>query len=281
VEGRRLDVRLVEGEPEAGFAGFLDGTQQSRVVTYLSGAPIVLADMGAVIRARVVRRLTTWGAGPLRASRIYLPRRLIPVNVLNAIGSSGLDAVDTLGDAPGGELPHPHELLRRAVHRVQEDRDALERRLAETWSATERAPLYVDGGLPSGERASESPWLVGVVKSHHTLYAADEGLAVVLGLPEGARSSIFIVSRTWGPPVLSWYLRLRAPSAHDPFRGLVRVEIAPPTDGSGEAVLAARANQVSRWVLAERHPLALPDGRWDRMAYGIRDCEEFLRALAG
>jgi hypothetical protein len=37
---------------------------------------------------------------------------------------------------------------------------------------------------------------------------------------------------------------------------------------------------VSRWILAERAPLALPDARWDRMVYGIRDCEEFLRATA-
>ena len=25
--------------------------------------------------------------------------------------------------------------------------------------------------------------------------------------------------------------------------------------------------------------LALPDGRWDKMVYGIRDCEEFLKAV--
>ena len=49
-------------------------------------------------------------------------------------------------------------------------------------------------------------------------------------------------------------------------------------DGGSRAA-AARANEVSRWVLAEALPLALPDGRWDKMAYGIRDCEEFLRAI--
>ena len=27
------------------------------------------------------------------------------------------------------------------------------------------------------------------------------------------------------------------------------------------------------------YALALPDGRWDKMVYGIRDCEEFLRAV--
>jgi hypothetical protein len=27
-------------------------------------------------------------------------------------------------------------------------------------------------------------------------------------------------------------------------------------------------------------PLALPDSRWDRMAYPVRECEEFLRAIS-
>jgi hypothetical protein len=282
VEGARLDVRFPEGEPDVAFTGFLDGTQRSRVVAYVAGAPIVVADVAAVIRVRSMRRLTTWRAGPLATSRIYVPRRLMPAPVLSAIGSLGLEVADVLGaDASSGDLPHPHDLLRRAVHRVQEDRDALERRLAEAWTGSEATPLYVDGGLPSGERAAMSPWLVGVVKSHHTLYSGAEGMAVVLSLPEGARSSVFLVSRTWGPPVLSWYLRLRRAAPQDPFRGLVRVEIAPLGGEPGDGALSARADRVSRWVLAERYPLALPDGRWDRLAYGVRDCEEFLRAVAG
>ena len=43
----------------------------------------------------------------------------------------------------------------------------------------------------------------------------------------------------------------------------------------------ARADLVSRWILAERAPLSLPDPRWSTMAYGIRDCEEYLRAIPG
>ena len=43
--------------------------------------------------------------------------------------------------------------------------------------------------------------------------------------------------------------------------------------------IAARADEVSRWILAEVSPLALPDSRWDKMVYGVRDCEEFLRAI--
>ena len=60
--------------------------------------------------------------------------------------------------------------------------------------------------------------------------------------------------------------------AHDALWGIVRVEVAETEDPS------ARADEVSRWVLAERAPLALPDSRWDRMAYPVRECEEFLRA---
>jgi hypothetical protein len=40
-----------------------------------------------------------------------------------------------------------------------------------------------------------------------------------------------------------------------------------------------RADEVSRWILAEVAPVSLPDGRWDKMVYGVRDCEEFLRAI--
>jgi hypothetical protein len=42
--------------------------------------------------------------------------------------------------------------------------------------------------------------------------------------------------------------------------------------------LSERADELSRWLLAESSPLAAPDPRWDRMAYGIRSAEEFLRA---
>ena len=75
--------------------------------------------------------------------------------------------------------------------------------------------------------------------------------------------------------VASWYLRLRDPRGHDPMWGLVRVEAAEPQIGDD---VTARADLVSRWILAEAAPLSLPDARWDKMVYGVRDCEVFLRA---
>jgi hypothetical protein len=56
--------------------------------------------------------------------------------------------------------------------------------------------------------------------------------------------------------------------------GLLRIEAAESPD------IGSRASEISRWVLAESSPLALPDGRWDKMAYGIRNTEEFLRAIS-
>jgi hypothetical protein len=61
---------------------------------------------------------------------------------------------------------------------------------------------------------------------------------------------------------------------HDALFGLVRVESAECAD------MTARADEISRWIIAEGSPLALPDGRWDKMSYGIRDTEEFLRAIS-
>jgi len=85
---------------------------------------------------------------------------------------------------------------------------------------------------------------------------------------------VFKVSPRARNSVLSWYLRQRSPEGHDPLWGLVRVEMSECANPSD------RADEISRWILAERNPLALPDGRWDKMSYGVRDCEEFLRAIS-
>ena len=100
-----------------------------------------------------------------------------------------------------------------------------------------------------------------------------------MGLKHRERSSVFRITSPKRTTVASWYLRLRDPSGHDPMWGLVRVEIAYPEPQRMDRV-GERADEISRWVLAETSPLALPDARWDKMVYGIRDCEEFLRAVS-
>ena len=274
-----LKARRVFGGPLPGFRGFLDGTQRSQVAVHVSGIPVVVGTAAAVVRERRNRRMHTWGL-PLVETRVYAPRDLMGARAwetLTAVSRGRL--VDTTDrDQPSGS--HPYTLKDAAFHGVQAHREELERRLAERWCNTESDRLFIDGGISGSEAVAVSSCTVGVVKSHRTLYAEGPALAVVLGLGHSERSSVFRITSPRRTPVASWYLRLRDPNGHDPMWGLIRVEIAHPEPQEMHDV-GARADEVSRWILAEASPLALPDARWDKMVYGIRDCEEFLRAVAG
>ena len=274
LEGRELEAHQVDGEPVARVAAFLDGTQTSRVVRHLDGIPIVHGTTAAVVRERVERRLRTWGA-PRIERRVYAPLAHLSAEHRRALKESGLAVVDTGESRPADSL-HPFALQDAAIHAVQEDREALERMLAEAWCAESEGEVLVDGSITGSERVATSACAIGMVKSHRTLYAEGNALRAVLHLPVAHRSSVFRVTSPKRTPVASWYLRLRDPAGRDPLWGLVRIEVADAATGKA---LARRANEVSLWVLAEALPLATPDSRWDKMVYGIRDCEEFLRAI--
>jgi len=285
VEGSTLRaIRVPELSPRTGseFRAFLDGSQRVQVVGHHFGMPIVFGTASAVVRVRVDRRMITWGDQPPRVERrIFLPLKYLPA-LSNWRASSG-DAegsqwqiVDTSTADRNGDYPsqHPAVLLERAIRAVDQERETLEDQLAEAWCARGEAPLYIDGGISRSARVASSTCAVGVIKSHRTLYVEGDALRVVLGLEKGERSSVFRVSPRSRSSVLSWYLRLRNPKGREAMWGLVRVEVADCERA------AERADEVSRWVLAETTPLSLPDGRWDKMAYGVRDCEEFLRAIS-
>lgn len=273
-------------EAPPAFGGFLDGVQESRVIAYVCTVPLVVGRMGAVIRTRVDRRLVTWGDGPRVGEALYLPMGVLPADLVATLQSTEWRLVDTTDDAhpdaPPGEELHPQQWLRRAVARVQRGRELLERELAEAWCLSgAEAPLYLDGGLPPSELVLRGGAVVGVIKSHHTLYATGAALAIVMSLGAGERSSTFVVESQWREPVASWYLRLRPAAGHDPLWGVARVECPLPLLQDADDGDEAAADRVSRWVLAEASPLALPDARWDTMAYGIRDCEVYLRSTLG
>ena len=276
-----LRARRVFQTPIVGFRGFLDGTQRSVVAGYVAGgAPIVVGRAAAVIRERRNRRMHTWGS-PLSEVRMYAPRDLLSSTAWEALQRiAGHHLVDISATEQEVDGQHPLALRDAAFHLVQAHREALEQRLAERWCATENDRLFIDGGISGSETVAVSSCTVGVVKSHRTLYAEGPALQTILGLGHRERSSVFRITSTRRTMVASWYLRLRDPAGRDPMWGLVRVEIAHP-DPTELHAIGARADEVSRWILAEASPLALPDARWDKMVYGIRDCEEFLRAVAG
>jgi hypothetical protein len=272
-----MRARPVADPPVAGFRAFLDGTQRSEQALYLGATPIVLGRAAAVIRERRDKRMHTWSAPEVEAC-VYCPRAMVPASSWDVLVSQfGSHLVDT-SDGAEELLSHPFALRDAAVHLVQAHRERLEHRLAERWCALEHDPLFIDGGISGSEAVATSECTVGVVKTHRTLYAEGPALAAVLGLGHRERSSVFRVTSPRRTPVASWYLRLRDPRGREPMWGLVRVELAHPTPQSLQRI-GERADEVSRWILAEASPLALPDARWDKMVYGVRDCEEFLRAI--
>ncbi len=282
VEGSTLQAMAVPDVTRtlvSGFGAFLDGAQKVRMIGRQLNVPLVLGTTSAAVRIRVNRRLITWeGKPPRLEQKLYLPFKYLslPAGSGAPMRCGQFEIVDTSTPDFGGELPieHPATLLERAIRAVDRQRDALEDELAEAWCAIGGAPVFIDGGISRSGRVASSANAIGVIKSHRTLYVEGDALKTVVGLSRGERSSVFVVSPRSRSEVMSWYLRLRDPAGQDVLWGLVRVEMSQcdnPTQ---------RANEISRWVLAETSPLALPDGRWDKMSYGIRDCEEFLRAIS-
>ena len=280
IEGRDLRAITVSGEPEVAIAAFLDGRQESRVKMYRpGGVPIVAGTIGAVIRERRDRRMFTWNHRV--DQRIYVPARYLSVSDRRALDASGANVRDTTsagGAATTDAIEHPLALRELARNLVRNDRESLEHGLAQEWCSAETRPLLIDGGISAAQPIARSACAIGVVKSHRTLYVQGDALRVTLGLEEAQRTSVFSINPEKRAPVASWYLRLRDRAGRDPMWGLVRVEVSAP-GGAGRDDIGARADEVSRWILAEASPLALPDGRWDKMVYGVRDCEEFLRAV--
>jgi hypothetical protein len=274
IEGRDLRAIAVRGGPEVAIAAFLDGRQESTVKMYRpGGVPIVAGTIGAVIRERRDRRMFTWNYRV--DQRIYVPARYLSASDRHALDASVAHVRDTTAGA-AETIEHPLALRELARNLVRNDRESLEHALAQQWCAAETRPLLIDGGIGAAQPIARSACAIGVVKSHRTLYVQGDALRVTLGLDAAERTSVFLINPEKRAPVASWYLRLRDRVGREPMWGLVRVEVSAP---SGRDDIGARADEVSRWILAEAAPLALPDGRWDKMVYGVRDCEEFLRAV--
>lgn len=263
--------RLVPGPPAPAFEAFLDGVQESRVASVIAGIPVVWARVAAVIRQRRDRRLTTWNE-PIVHCRLYAPMRILEPRIRAGLADAGV--VDTSrSDDDAALAKHPTHVIEQALHAVQDQRERAERVLAERWCERVGTPLMVDGSISSSEIVARHSCVVGIIKSHRQLYATLPLIELILQLAAGERTPVVRITPRHRMPVHSWYLRLRDGGEHDPLWGIVRLEVAESTDPT------SRADEVSRWVLAERTPLALPDSRWDRMAYPVRECEEVLRAI--
>ena len=98
------------------------------------------------------------------------------------------------------------------------------------------------------------------------------------GCGEGCARAWFVSPNRSARRLRAGILRLRDSSGHDPFWGLVRVEIAVLLRGTRDLSPSERTRAPGG--LAEALPLSVPARDLVyKMVYGIRDCEEYLRAV--
>ncbi|HEY0673782.1 MAG TPA: hypothetical protein VGD27_16000 [Longimicrobiales bacterium] len=278
VEGDVLRPVTVPAATESGFTDFLDGIQRAEVKLYHNTVPIVYGYGAAAIRRRSdrqMRTLRTDGADWLiEREALFYPARYVSVAELSALGATATQLINTT--PPGSEpLPlFPPVLYARAGQHVNRWRESLERELATRWCASDADGwLLVDGSITLSPELAACERAIGLIKSHRTRFFDGGEARAILDLKVGERSSVFEPQTRNLTPVRSFYLRLRPHDARDIFWGLVRVEMARTHDTSLADVIAG-------WLLAETAPISLPDARWDRLIYPIRDCEQFLRARA-
>jgi len=264
LEGDRVEARDV-GEP-AGWpdpVAFLDGVQHSEVVGYAGSSPIVVASVAAAVRERTARVLATK----------LVQRRELAIGRRAALDAAGpaLDALERI-ELSDVDPPHPIRELAQAGAALDDARGALEVAVGVAYRNESRGWLVIDGSLAESPVWAQDHRMVGVAKSHSSLPFDGADLVAYLRLPPGHRSPIFAPASRRLAPVRAWAVRLWPWEGKDLLHGLIRVEVAPV---NGTPVMA---DQISRWLLAERAPISAPDPRWDRMLYGIRSVEDFLKA---
>lgn len=264
VEGDSLRmISIGVGEAWPGSLAYLDGIQRSEILAYDGSAPILVAEIAAAVRVREDRRLRT----------SVEARQVVALGRPSALAAAG-DALGELQAIPlsDDEPPHPLRDLVNAGHALDQARGALEVVVGDRYRAASDGWLVLDGTLAVSPRWAEDPRMVAISKSHSILPFGGADLEHYLRLPCAHRSSVYAPATRSLAPVRAWGLRLWPWEGKDLLHGLVRVEVAPTNEAT------ERANEISRWILAERAPVSAPDRRWDRLLYGIHSVEQYLKA---
>ncbi len=279
---------------------FLDGVQSSREIGRIGMAPVVVATVAAAIINRCDRRFSRMPLEetPTVVQAVILPRSAGDESIealwqlLLEAGFSELGAEEVPSSSylvldsaefMGEELdPSDYVGMReRASVRVRAIRERLEGGMLRNWETDDRtledadAWIAVDGQLKEIRESNRRA--VGLIKSVARPEFVGKDVGMLLDLEPGMRTTSFVpdwqLRRAPGEHRTSWYLRVwpRQPGA-DALGSLMRVEA--PRDTPPETV-----DEITRWVLAERAPLAKPDPRWPAMIYPIHYVEKLLKPL--
>ncbi len=278
---------------------FLDGVQSSREIGRIDMAPVVVATVAAAIINRCDRRFSRMPMEtPTVVQAVILPRsagdesiealwQLLLEAGFSELGAEEVPSTSYLvldsAEFMGEELdPSDYVGMReRASVRVRAIRERLESGMLRNWELDDRtfedpdAWIAVDGQLKEIRESNRRA--VGLIKSVARPEFVGKDVGMLLDLEPGMRTTSFVpdwqLRRSPAEHRTSWYLRVwpRQPGA-DALGSLMRVEA--PRDTPPETV-----DEITRWVLAERAPLAKPDPRWPAMIYPIHYVEKLLKPL--
>jgi len=168
----------------------------------------------------------------------------------------------------------------RARVRVRALRERLEGGMLRRWEGDNRVLdsedwIAVDGQLKDIRESNRRA--VGLIKSVARPEFVGKDVGMLLDLEPGMRTTSFVpdwqLRRDPSEQRASWYLRMWPQQrGADALGSLMRIEAhrdMPPE----------RVDEISRWILAERAPLAKPDPRWPAMIYPIHYVEKILKPL--
>jgi len=277
---------------------FLDGVQSSREIGRIEMSPVVVATVAAAIVNRCERRFSRMPLEnpPVVVQAVILPRSNGDPSVgafwdlLLAAGFSELGP-DEVPSSPhlvldsaeyiAGADPSDYVGMRESARvRIRSLRERLEGGILGMWELDDQVLdsddwIAVDGqlqDLPGSNRRA-----VGLIKSVARPEFVGRDVGMLMDLEPGMRTTSFVpdwqLRRDRSEQRTSWYLRMWPPQpGADALGSLMRVEAARDTEPD-------QVDQISRWILAEKAPLAKPDPRWPAMIYPIRYVEKILKPL--
>ncbi len=278
---------------------FLDGVQSSRELGRVEMAPVIVATVAAAIVNRCDRRFSRMPieSPPTVVQAVILPRSTGDARVeafwelLLKAGFSELgpdevpsyphlvlDSAEYIAEADPSDYVGMRE---RARVRVRALRERLEGGMMRRWELDDRtledpdAWIAVDGQLKDIRESNRQA--IGLIKSVARPEFVGKDVGMLLDLEPGMRTTSFVpdwqLRRDPSERRTSWYLRMWPPQrGADALGSLMRVEA--PRD-----MEPALVDEISRWILAERAPLAKPDPRWPAMIYPIHYVEKILKPL--
>ena len=289
------------GEPDgtSRLCYFLDGVQSSREIGRIGMSPVVVATVAAAIVNRCDRRFSRM---PLEEPPVVVQAIILPRSAGDAaveafwellieagfsefgpedVPSSAhliMDSVEYMADADPSDYVGMRE---RARVRVRALRERLEGEMLRQWETDDRtledseAWIAVDGQLKDIRESNRRA--VGLIKSVARPEFVGKDVAMLLDLEPGMRTTSFVpdwqLRRDLSERRTSWYLRMWPPQrGADALGSLMRIEAPRDTE-------PAQIDEISRWILAERAPLAKPDPRWPAMIYPIHYVEKILKPL--